>query len=276
MSSTSTSLHGTAYRDRPPAPASPRSLFLPKEHGAYALILAPLLTAFCRGAPSWVGAGFAIATVAAFLAHEPALVLLAQRGARARRELGGAARRAFLVRATVAAAAGLAALARGDLPTRVSVAALAGLVALVGLFALRRHEKSDLGTLLLAVTAAAAGVPVALGNGWDVETALLTNAVFGVTGGVAMLTVRELIPKRRREAGLAAYLGFLVALVVGVVFVTQALDGAIAPYFAWALTPIALAACGLLVARPAPTHLRAVGWSLAAAQVATFLVLAFA
>ena len=66
---------------------------LPKEHGAYALVIAPLLTAFCRGGASWVGAGLALATLALFLAHEPGLVMLAQEPddavrARLARELG--------------------------------------------------------------------------------------------------------------------------------------------------------------------------------------------
>jgi hypothetical protein len=158
----------------------------------------------------------------------------------------------------------------------VASAAALGLGALQGLLVLGRQEKSDIGTLLSALTAAAAGVPVALANAWDLSTALLTNAVFAVMGGVAMLTVRELIPKRKREAGLAAYVGWLVAVVAVLALATRALSGEVPAYLAWALAPTLSASVALLLTRPAAKHLRAVGWTLAAANVATFLVLAFA
>ena len=252
------------------------SWLMPREHGAYALVLAPLLTAFCRGEASLVGLGFAVAAVALFLAHEPALVLLAQRGGRVRRELGGRAWLALLARGGLALVAGGYALAHADVVTRWSVLGPAvlglGLVAL----SVRGLEKSGVGTLLLALSAAAGGVPVMLANGWVVRDAVLTAGVFAAVGTASMLTVRELIPKRQREAGLAVYVGWLTVIVALVLVGAAALRGDVPAYFAWAFAPTLGVAAVLLRVRPHPRHLRVVGWSLAAAKVATFAVLAFA
>jgi hypothetical protein len=53
---------------------------LPREHGAYAEVLFPLGTASCLGRPSVSSLALSVAVVAAFLAHEPLLVLLGARG----------------------------------------------------------------------------------------------------------------------------------------------------------------------------------------------------
>lgn len=266
---------GTSLRGAP-SPSPARAWLMPREHGAYALVLAPLLTAFCRGEASWVGAGLALAVVAVFLAHEPALVLLAQRGGRVQRELGARARVALGVRGGLALVAGGCALGQADAVTQWSV--LVPAVLGVGLVALsvRALEKSGVGTLLLALSAAAGGVPVMLANGWVARDAGLTACVFAAVGTASMLTVRELIPKRQREAGLAVYVGWMMVLVALVVVGASALREEIPAYFAWAFAPTLTVAVVLLRARPHPRHLRVVGWSLAAAKVATFGVLAFA
>ncbi|MEZ4330025.1 MAG: YwiC-like family protein [Polyangiales bacterium] len=253
--------------------AAPRVWLMPREHGAYALVLAPLLTAFCRGEPSWAGLGFAVLAVAAFLAHEPALVLLGHRGVRAKRELGAVARRALVRRGLVTVLAGAGALVVAPRAALEAFIVLGVLGALQAFVALRRAEKSDVGTLLLALSASLSGVPVALSNGWAPEHAWLTAGVFAVTGALAMLTVRELIPKRRRAAGVLAYVGFLSVAVAVIALVTRVLRGEVDPAFAWALVPTLSVAVGLLLVRPSPRRLRVVGWSLAAAKVATVVVL---
>lgn len=247
---------------------------LPREHGAYALVLAPLLTAFCRGHASWVGAGLALATLALFTAHEPALVLLSQRGGRAQREHGDRARGAFARRAWVALAAGGAAYFFADAATRRAVVAVCALGVVVGFLAVKALEKSGAGTILLAVTSSVAGLPVALANGWSSRDASLTALVFAFAGTVAMLTVRELIPNRRRERELATRLGWLGAALVAVTLVAATLRAEVPGRFAWGLLPASLVVLVLLLVRPHPRHLRRVGWTLAAAKVATFLLMA--
>ena len=61
---------------------------LPREHGAYGQLSLPLVTALSVAGPSIAGLLVAVSAVAAFVAHEPASVLLGLRGARVRQELG--------------------------------------------------------------------------------------------------------------------------------------------------------------------------------------------
>src|SRR3954452_18893302 len=58
----------------------------PKEHGAYGQLLFPIVTALAAGRPGTVASLLSIAALCAFLAHEPLLVLLGQRGPRAARD----------------------------------------------------------------------------------------------------------------------------------------------------------------------------------------------
>ncbi len=258
------------------ASSSKRERLLPREHGAYALVIAPLLTAFCRETPSWTGAALALATLAAFVLHEPVLILLSQRGPRARRELGALATRAVWVRGSVLALSGGYGLYSANAETRIGLAGVALLGLLVLALAIKAREKSGLGTLILAWSSALAAVPVALANGWSPADALLTAVVFAVTGAASMFTVRELIPKRRREDSLAAYVGGMSAVVALVAMLAGALRNELPVYFTWALVPTLVVAAVVLRLHPHPRHLKTVGWSLIAAKVCTFAVLAFA
>jgi hypothetical protein len=95
---------------------------LPREHGAYGQLLFPLATALAIGRPGWPAVALALAAIAVFLAHEPLLVLVGQRGLRAARERGSEARRWLAAFAGAAVVCGAAALA--GLPAEARVALL--------------------------------------------------------------------------------------------------------------------------------------------------------
>src|SRR5512140_1483244 len=59
---------------------------IPREHGAYGQLGFPLLAALGCGRPGVAALCLVLAFVAAFIAHEPVLILLGDRGTRARRE----------------------------------------------------------------------------------------------------------------------------------------------------------------------------------------------
>jgi len=61
---------------------------LPKEHGAYGQLALPLVTSFAVAGVSTPAVLLGLAVVSGFLAHEPVVVLLGRRGARAKREQG--------------------------------------------------------------------------------------------------------------------------------------------------------------------------------------------
>ena len=83
-----------------------RTALLPKEHGAYGQMAFPLITALVVCGATAPALFTVVAIVTGFLAHEPALVLLGMRGARARRELARDARRWMLVLGAATCTAG--------------------------------------------------------------------------------------------------------------------------------------------------------------------------
>ena len=100
----------------------PKRFLWPREHGAWGQMAMPLVTGLAlgrTGAAAWL---LAVAASFAFLAHEPALVLLGSRGVRAAREDGPLARRLLLLLGGLAAGAGLAGAALAPEPARLSLA----------------------------------------------------------------------------------------------------------------------------------------------------------
>jgi len=64
---------------------------MPREHGAYVELFAPLLVALTVGHANLAGALLACAAIATFVAHESLLVVLGWRGSRVQRERGAVA-----------------------------------------------------------------------------------------------------------------------------------------------------------------------------------------
>ena len=62
------------------------NFLVPREHGAYGQLAFPLITSFLVAGVSTVSLLIAASVVAGFLAHEPLLVLVGRRGARAQRQ----------------------------------------------------------------------------------------------------------------------------------------------------------------------------------------------
>ena len=85
----------------------PRSL-LPHEHGAWGQLAMPLLTALAIGRPTVGSLLLTLAVVLAFVAHEPLLVVLGQRGKRAREQDGARALRWLAALGALAAGTGVA------------------------------------------------------------------------------------------------------------------------------------------------------------------------
>src|SRR6186997_1145716 len=95
---------------------------LPREHGAYGQIAFPLIAAYAVAGVSTASLLMTVTVIAGFLAHEPAAIVLGQRGGRVKRELGASATRWLVCCLAVGIAAGLAAVSRLDAITRWSVA----------------------------------------------------------------------------------------------------------------------------------------------------------
>lgn len=247
---------------------------LPKEHGAYGQIAFPLLVAFCVGGLSIAGLLFASAVIAAFLAHEPAAVLLGQRGARARRELRQPAIGRLRWSVATGAAAGLGALLLLDSAARWSLV-VPGVPALFLSWAMfRGQEKSWYGELAAALAFAGAAVPVAIAAGAPVRTAAAVAIPFALLFAASTLAVRVVILRVRRGGDVRAVTitrraALLLAAGSTAAITTLTTAGILAASVLVSALPGALVATVIALRPPAPAHLRVLGWTIVGVSVLT-------
>lgn len=259
-----------------PAVKRVRSLW-PKEHGAYGQIGMPLLSALVVAfPPSLASLGFFFAALGLFLAHEPALLLLGQRGKRAIEEAGDRAKKRLLLMGALAAVAGIGAIVLA--PQAIWAAGVGILLALAaGAFVLTGHEKTAVGELVISGLALPwCGVPVALAGGVPVETALVHWGVWAVSFSCATLTIRGMIARgRKRHRSLVpTMLAMSFALLATGVALAAWSGGRIGLGPALAILPIVAVSLGIGILAPRAKYLREVGWAVIAASVATLAVLA--
>jgi hypothetical protein len=210
----------------------------------------------------------AACAIAAFIAHEPVLVLLGERGQRAFAQVKDRAVRAgsaWLAIATITGSAGW-----WQAPPAARKAVLLPLIftALLVPAILTRREKTAMGELLIALTFASTLVPVAIagavapvvaviaGSIWAVIYTLQTFAVRSVRGAA-----KEQLARRRAFAPVVALSGVAVvaAWVLTATEILPLLAGA-------AILPAALFAAACAWLQIHPRHLRKIGWSFAASN----------
>jgi len=249
-------------------PGRPLS-FWPREHGAYVQLLGPLACALLFGPTRAQAFLLAAAACAAFLAHEPVLVLLGRRGARVRSLYAGSARLrlallgTFVVGAAAWSVASSTGLALALLvPTCLSLAAAAAL--------LRGHERALWAQLLSATTLVSFTIPVLVASGRTLTAALQFAAGWLLVHVTATCAARAYVYRRRDGTrGLA----WATALAAGVFLASAGLYAAgWAPgCFALACAPFVLIAALLLTRLVTFKSPKALGWSLTAANLAAFL-----
>ncbi len=171
----------------------------PRELGAYARLGVPLATALLGGTgrPRATALLLTVAAVALFFAHEPVLVLLGRRGARARRADGRAAQ-LRLLRLLVVVAVGAITLTIAE--HAVVVAALVPLalfVVSVALVALHR-ERTLFGEAVAAMCLASAAMPVAVASGWSLRGAMAALFAWSVGLVVATVAVRAVLRAKKQ------------------------------------------------------------------------------
>jgi hypothetical protein len=251
----------TALTSPDRAPQRVRSL-APREHGAYGQLGVPLLVALLSEKPgpvSWLLAG---AAVVAFLTHEPLQILLGRRGGKALREDGDRARRALGFRGVGALVLGGAGLALSSGEARWA-ALLPGALALGTLGLLwRGWERTVPGEIVAAAALAGAGVPVAVSGGAGVREALGVWGAWALGFGAVTFAVRAVVSRDR------TWVRWLGPLGSAAVAAACWRGGWMTGEQALGALPLLTAAVGLTAAPPAPTRLKAVGWTLMAASVA--------
>ena len=256
-------------------PAPVRRSMLPHEHGAWGQLAMPLLTALAIGRPTVAALLLTAAVVLAFVAHEPLLVLLGQRGRRAIQEDGARARR------WLAATGGLArAPARPGSRSRRALARLA-LVRARGArgrssrcSCWRRLEKTTAGEIIVAAALASAGSRRRARRRTRAARAALAARSRGSSRSRPRRSAVQVILVRVRSKGARDPGRLHAVLAAGVAALAFALVGAGLPAaLGWAVLPTALFSVVVCLGRFSPKRLRELGWALVGSSLVTLVVL---
>lgn len=248
---------------------------LPREHGAYAQIVFPQVTALSLARPGLASLLILAATICVFLMHEPLMILTGGRGGRARREQAHRARRRAASLLAIALPAGTLGLFLAGTSTRLAALILLALAALLLPLILSRQEKTAQGELLVAVTLASTMVPVALAAAVPARIAGIAAGVWMVAFALSTITVRSIIARAKRATAPAwahFFAPLLCAASIAAAFVL-AVAGHLPTLAAVAVVPTALVALVFGLLGIHPRNLRRLGWSLVASNFAALAAL---
>lgn len=241
-----------------------RSL-LPREHGAYVQLCAPLVAGFALTGAEIAAVLFAVGALAAFVVNEPLLILLGHRGRRARDRDGRQARVMLVVLATIALSSGVAGFAITDDAARsMAIAALAP-AAIVVWLAWRKRERTLGGELVTAVVLTGAGAPVSVAAGITWSTAAALWAAWAVGYACTVIAIHRVLARHRRPASRVDHL--TAVALVGVVIGAVVLRGP-----ALVALPLAASSLVLVVWPPRATKLRAIGFALVGASILSIVL----
>jgi hypothetical protein len=256
-------------------------VWLPREHGAYGQIVFPLAAAFIVAGVSTAGSLLALAVVAGFLAHEPAAILLGQRGPRARRELGAAAARSLAAFAAIAAVASVTAVIAIEPSVRWSLFVPAAPAVVLAVAMIRGCEKSWYGETAAALAFSTVPVPVTMAAGVATNVAWAVAIPFAVLFITTTLAVRVVILRVRsggnpRATAATQRATLTICAASAAIIVALVLTGWIPWWVVLATAPGPLAATAVVIQPPAPARLRSLGWMLVGVSTLTAVIVAAA
>ncbi len=236
----------------------------PKEHGAYAILGVPLVTALLISGFSLSGIFVAIAAVAGFLAHEPLLVVWGQRGARAKNATPAAMRRLVLLLA-ITIGGGSVSLLLGT--TSVVIALLGcGMLAVSSFVLAMRGQHRTLGGQLWGVIGLSVPcVPILLSGEVPLAQTLEIWLTWLIGFAATTIAVRGVIAAQKRRST-SLYLAVVLGLsVIVAVLATIQHSRTIAAL------PMLVISAYLVLQPPPAKHLKRVGWTLVFGTVCTAL-----
>jgi YwiC-like protein len=254
--------------------AAGRRALVPHEHGAYGQLLFPLATALALGRPGAAACALTAAAVLAFVAHEPLVVALGRRGPRLRGERGAEAQRLLVLLGAGALLAGAAGTALAPPAARLAVAFSVALAAVVAALVAAGRERGLAGELVIATALASPSCAVALGAGVSMRVAVACLVTWVLSFAAAVVVVRAVI-ERIRTRGASDHRAAAALVAAALLAAAFALAGwrVLPAPAAYALVPKVVVVLGLAVVPPPPRRLGTAGWLLAAASVATAVVL---
>ncbi len=250
-----------------------RRSLIPHEHGAYGQIAMPLLTGLLLGRPGAAALLLAAASLAGFLAYEPALVASGHRGRRAREEEGPRALRWVATLGGACLALGLAGLAVASPAARLASLLPPALAAVVALLVATDLERTAPGELMVAMALSSCGFPVAIAAGAPTSTALAAWVAWILAFAAAVAAVHVLLSRARPAGRRHSLLAALVTAGVAAAALAMWAGGFVPAAVPLAVTPMAAVALALTLFQVTPRRLRRVGWTMMGASAATAVLL---
>lgn len=240
---------------------------LPREHGAYVQLVAPLVAALLMRTPSASALLLAIAAVAMFLGSE---ALIVARGGRGSRRL---ARDGFQARKRVRSC-GVIVIATGVMGAFLAPPAaleMAGLVVLPAALALQmattRRLHTQIGEVVAAIALAGAAAPVAVASGVPKLDALVIWLAWSAGFATTVLAVHGVLARHRhkKQPGVGVHAAMLLVVAAGVWMSSHAIVA----------LPLAIASLIVALVKPSAKQLTRVGIAatLAAASSAGFAII---
>jgi hypothetical protein len=233
-------------------------------------LLSALLIAGVTPAALLLGA----ATVLGFLAHEPWLVRLGHRGARAAIEDGPRAGRLLWRLLAGAAVTGAAGAFLAPAAARWALLLPAALALLVIGLVLAGRERTVPGELAVVTAFASSGLAVALAAGAPLRAAAATTATWVLAFATSVFAVQVVLARAlsrgTTELGLRHGLAVLLVGGGGAAAAGLAGLGAVVPV---AVAPTALLSLLVCLLPFSARQLRTLGWGLVASSTATLLLL---
>jgi hypothetical protein len=251
---------------------------VPREHGAYAELLFPIVSVFLGGSPTTSTWLLAIGAIACFLANEPLLVLVGQRGTRMKREESDRAKRALLIFLLIGLGAGIAGLLLATPAVQYAV----GMPLLLGvgliMLAIQGLERSMIGEALAASTLSSIAIPLGLSAGLGLTPTLAVALIWLLTSllgtAVVRLTLARTKAKTDQELARVRFnraLLVLVCLAVVVVGVAAPYGSRVGLWVLAAAVPVAVVVLTMAILQPTARRLRLMGWGLVAANLCSLI-----
>lgn len=237
----------------------------PKEHGAYAILLIPMVTSFLSWGITTSGVCVALAAFAGFMAHEPLLVMIGNRGARAQRNAPSAWERCSLL-VVVALLLGSYALVQANGPARIGLVACL-LLAVVGfVIAVRGKHRTYAGQLLGVASLSAPSLAISLLAGAAWQTSVSTWCTWLLGFAATTSGVRSVIAAQKQKPRFV-YLAAMVVLTTAAILLLLPLK--LSPL---SCLPMVLAGWYLHFCPPPVRQIRRVGWTLVGVTLFTAIL----
>lgn len=255
-----------------------RRSMLPREHGAYASLLFPILTVVVVGHPTEVAWLLITAAALLFLAHEPMLAILGRRGSRIARDRRGKARALLALYGAAGLVLGGGGLWMASRDVQFTAVAPLSFAAMAFLFSARGLAKTGVGQALVACAFSLVALPVGLACGLTFAVSICVAGAWALVGLIGSAAV-QLTVDRNKRAGDANAIQYRYRSISTLAACMAVVAAAMASPFVnelplWILAaawPSALVSAVIVVVRPSTARIRRIGWALVGANTCTFV-----